>query len=81
MKRLNGTTEDLTKVNQTIVEGMNNAIPGFSASSYSAIQTDTAGSFIVLDEGDSRNPLQYLTDEQRESLTDYIPPKANDKMP
>lgn len=74
MKRLNGTPEQLQNIDTRINSGMSQTIEGYHADRYSEIQQDGQGSFILIDENDLRNPLQFLTPEEIELLTDYIPP-------
>lgn len=73
MKRLNGTPEQLQAIDTRINQGMSETIEGYHADRYTEIQQDEQGSFILIDENDLRNPLQFLTNEEIGLLTDYIP--------
>jgi len=73
MKRLNGTPEQLAEIDYRINAGLAQTVENYHADRYTDIQEDTQGSFILIDENDLRNPLQFLTGEEIVSLTDYIP--------
>ena len=73
MKRLNGAPEQLQGINTRINQGMSETVSGYHADRYTEIQQDEQGSFILIDENDLRNPLQFLTAEEIAALIDYTP--------
>ena len=73
MKRLNGIHKQLQEINTRINQGMSETIEGYHADRYTEIQEDQQGAFILIDENDLRNPLQFLTGEEISTLIDYTP--------
>ena len=74
MKQLRGTPEQLALIETRINTGLTQTVAGYHADRYTEFQEDTQGSFILIDETDLRNPLQFLTPEEIAGLVDYIPP-------
>ena len=74
MKQFRGAPEQLALIETRINTGLTQTVAGYHAGRYTEIQEDTQGSFILIDENDLRNPLQFLTAEEIATIIDYIPP-------
>ncbi|NUM71237.1 MAG: hypothetical protein HUU43_10340 [Ignavibacteriaceae bacterium] len=74
MKILRSTYEALTEVNNRINSGLAETVSGYHAQQYSSIMQDAEGYFLLIDENDSRNPLQFLTKTELSLTQDYTPP-------
>ncbi len=66
MKKMIGTIDVLKSVDQRIVCGMKADIQGFKAEQYSSYDSGE----MLIDEIDPRNPLKYLTEQERNDLID-----------
>lgn len=73
MKRLNGTPEQLAEIDSRINAGLAQTVENYHADRYTDIQEDEQGAFILINENDLRNPLQFLTGEEISTLIDYTP--------
>ena len=73
MKLLRGTPEQLAEIDYRINAGLAQTAENYHADRYTDIQKDQQGSFILIDENDLRNPLQFLTTEEIAALIDYTP--------
>lgn len=80
MKILRATYEALTEVNNRINSGLGETVNGYHAQQYSSIMQDAEGHFLLIDENDSRNPLQFLTESEVNSLQDYNPPMIEGEL-
>lgn len=66
MKKLTGSVDFLKSVDQRIVNGMKADIQGFNAKQYSSYDSGE----ILIDDKDPRDPLKYLTEQERNDLID-----------
>jgi len=80
MKLLRGTPEQLAEIDSRINAGLAQTVENYHADRYTDIQKDQQGSFILIDENDLRNPLQFLTAEEMLNLMDYTPPAVEPEL-
>ena len=73
MKILRGTIEELQAIDSKIVTGM---VAKYHShmTQWTDIEHDSEGHYIILNENDKANPLQFLTDAEKKRLQDYEPP-------
>lgn len=66
MKKIVREVKELKDINDRIITGMVKDIPGFNSEVYS----DFDSGEMLIDETDPRNPLKYLTEQERNDLID-----------
>lgn len=71
MKLIRGTPEQLQEIDTRINSGLVSTCEGYHADRYTEIQEDEQGSFILIDENDLRNPMQFLTLDEIAQLQTY----------
>lgn len=74
MKKIIASQEILLLISEKINNGLTNDILGYSADTYCEVLVDenTNDSFIIIDENDERNPMQYLSESEKSLATNFF---------